>query len=174
VGLKDTLAQLESFVQLAYEMGVPTVYLQRLVFFDDKQQGQGLARPEQSLFASVTEEETRSVAEAQSLAERLGVEFHASGATSPEQSLMPKDADKPWSLCRRPWTLMYITATGNVLPCCVAPFSERDYQSIVLGNAFERPVMDIWNDYLYQKFRTSLVSDSPHDACKNCGVRWSL
>ena len=22
--------------------------------------------------------------------------------------------------CRRPWTLMYVTANGNVLPCCIA------------------------------------------------------
>jgi MoaA/NifB/PqqE/SkfB family radical SAM enzyme len=174
VGLKETLDQLDSFVRLAADMGVGEVYLQRLVFFDDNQQGQGLARPEQGLFGSLKQDEVESVAAAHELARSLRIAFHASGAASPEQSLMPRDDDNPWSDCRRPWTLMYITANGNVLPCCVAPFAERDYDSIILGNAFERPLMEIWNDYLYQKFRTELLSPGPPHACKNCGVRWSL
>ena len=174
VGLKETLDQLKAFVLLAKEMGVSEVYLQRLVFFDDHQQGQGLARPDQALFASAREDELRVIEEAHALAMEVGITFNASGAASPEQSLMPKDDDQPWSLCRRPWTLMYITANGNVLPCCIAPFAERDYTSLILGNAFEQPLMDIWNDHLYKKFRSDLQSDEPPSACKNCGVRWSL
>ncbi|HLG16594.1 MAG TPA: radical SAM protein [Blastocatellia bacterium] len=174
VGLKETIGQLEAFVRLAADMQIEEVYLQRLVFFADRQHGQGLARPEQALFGSVDEEERRLIAEARTLADKLGVEFHASGAASPEQSLMPRDQGQPWSLCRRPWTLMYITANGNVLPCCIAPFAERDYDSLILGNVFQRPLMEIWNDYLYQKFRDDLQSDHPHHACANCGVRWSL
>jgi radical SAM protein with 4Fe4S-binding SPASM domain len=174
VGLKETLDQLPAFVRLAHSMGVSEVYLQRLVFFDDEQNGNGLARSDQALFGSVKEEDARLIAEAHALAAELGVAFNASGAASPEQSLMPRDEGQPWSLCRRPWALMYITANGNVLPCCIAPFAERDYASLILGNAFERPLMEIWNDHLYQKFRTDLQSDGPHNACRNCGVRWSL
>ena len=174
VGLKETLDQLKAFVLLAKDMGVGEVYLQRLVFFDDHQRGQGLARPDQALFASARADEMQVIEEAHALASDLGIVFNASGAASPEQSLMPKDDDQPWSFCRRPWTLMYITANGNVLPCCIAPFAERDYTSYVLGNAFERPLMDIWNDHLYKKFRSDLQSDEPPSACKNCGVRWSL
>jgi radical SAM protein with 4Fe4S-binding SPASM domain len=174
VGLKETLDQLESFVRLASEMGIEEVYLQRLVFFNDTRQGQGLANAEQSLFGKLDENESRVIAGAQMLAESLGIAFHASGATSPEQSLMPRDGDRPWSLCRRPWTLMYVTANGNVLPCCLAPFIERDYDSLILGNVFERPLMEIWNNHLYQKFRADLTTESPPSACRNCGVRWSL
>ena len=174
VGLKETLGQLPAFVRLANDMGVGEVYLQRLVFFDDHQPGNGLAGPEQAVFGAVAPDETAAIAEAERLASELGISFKASGAASPEESLMPRSSDQPWSLCRRPWTLMYITANGYVLPCCVAPFSERDYDSIVLGNAFERPLMEIWNDYLYQKFRTDLLSPAPPHACQNCGVRWSL
>lgn len=174
VGLKETIVELKAFVQLASDLGVGEVYLQRLVFFDDDDNGQGLARPDQALFGSLDEEEARLVSEAHALADELGVTFHASGAASPEQSLMPREDDRPWSLCRRPWTLMYITANGNVLPCCISPFAERDYDSLILGNAFERPLMEIWNDHLYQKFRNDLQSEKPHNACANCGVRWSL
>lgn len=174
VGLKETLDQLDAFVRLAHDMQIGTVYLQRLVFFDDASQGQGLARADQALFGSVSEEESRIVDEAKQLANQLGIDFKASGAASPEQSLMPSDGDQPWSLCRRPWTLMYITANGNVLPCCLAPFAERDYDSLILGNVFERPLMEIWNEHLYRKFRADLQSKNPQSACKNCGVRWSL
>jgi radical SAM protein with 4Fe4S-binding SPASM domain len=174
VGMKETLDQLSAFVRLAHDIGVGEVYLQRLVFFEDEQHGDGLARSDQALFGSVEEQELRSIAEAQEIAARLGIVFNASGAAAPEQSLMPRDDGQPWSLCRRPWTLMYITANGNVLPCCIAPFAERNYDSLILGNAFERPLMEIWNDHLYQNFRNELQSDSPHNACRNCGVRWSL
>jgi MoaA/NifB/PqqE/SkfB family radical SAM enzyme len=174
VGLKDTLSQLAEFVRLAHEMEVGEVYLQRLVYFEDAEGAGGLASPGQALFGRIDADEGDLVAEAQSLARELGVTFHASGAAPPEESLIPREGNQPWSLCRRPWSLMYITANGNVLPCCIAPFSERDYDSIVLGNAFERPLMEIWNDYLYQKFRTDLLSPAPAHACQNCGVRWSL
>jgi radical SAM protein with 4Fe4S-binding SPASM domain len=174
VGLKETLDELEAFVRLAHEMSITQVYLQRLVFFDDERKGQGLATADQALFGRIAPEESQAIGRAHKLAESLGVAFHASGATSPEQSLMPPDAGQPWSLCRRPWTLMYVTANGNVLPCCLAPFAEREYESIILGNVFEQPLMEIWNNHLYQKFRRELVTDAPPKVCENCGVRWSL
>ena len=43
---------------------------------------------------------------------------------------------------------MYITANGNVLPCCISPFVERDYDSLILGNAFEQPLSEIWKPFL--------------------------
>ena len=41
----------------------------------------------------------------------------------------------PWSLCRRPWSLMYFTANGRALPCCIAPFSQHGYENYTLGDA---------------------------------------
>jgi radical SAM protein with 4Fe4S-binding SPASM domain len=120
------------------------------------------------------ERESAIIREAEMLARELRVTLNASGATSPEQSLMPKAKDKPWSLCRRPWTLVYITANGNVLPCCIAPFVERDYPQIILGNAFEKSLAEIWNSQRYQAFRQALLSDEPEHCCEGCGVRWSL
>jgi radical SAM protein with 4Fe4S-binding SPASM domain len=120
------------------------------------------------------EKETAIIREAERLGKELGVSLLASGATMPEQSLMPRMKDKPWSLCRRPWTLMYITANGNVLPCCIAPFVERDYDRIILGNVFEKPLKEIFNSPRYQAFRRALLSDQPEHCCEGCGVRWSL
>jgi MoaA/NifB/PqqE/SkfB family radical SAM enzyme len=74
----------------------------------------------------------------------------------------------------RPWTTAYVTANGNCLPCCISPFATTDYESLILGNLFERPFAELWNDYLYREFRVAFLGDQPHTACASCGVYWSL
>ena len=53
-------------------------------------------------------------------------------------SLKRHDDGSPWSLCRRPWTVMYFTANGRALPCCIAPFSQRGYENYTLGDATQQ------------------------------------
>jgi MoaA/NifB/PqqE/SkfB family radical SAM enzyme len=174
VGLRETIAQLPDFVRLAADIGIPEVYLQRLVHFDDGR-GQGVAVADQSLYESRSAEAAASIAAATRLGLAFGVRLRASGATTPEESLWRREGDaRPWSHCRRPWTLMYITANGNVLPCCVSPFVERDYDALVLGNAFAQPLAVIWKGEAYRRFRGALLSDAPPHCCAGCGVRWSL
>ena len=170
-GLKETVAQLPAFVRLAHELGVREVYLQRLVYFPE---GQGLARGASALFEHLDDQESAAIREAETLAAELGIAFHASGATEPEASLRKKDADRPWTLCRRPWTLMYFTAHGRALPCCIAPFSMRGYDSFTLGDATQQSLRAIWNGERYRQFRQALLSDQPPPACGSCGLRWSL
>ncbi|HVH77947.1 MAG TPA: radical SAM protein [Stellaceae bacterium] len=170
-GLKETVTQLPDFVRLARDVDVEEVYLQRLVYFPE---GQGLARPESALFAGGDDEEGRLVGEAETLARALGIKFNASGATDPTTSLAVQDEARPWALCRRPWTLMYFTAHGRAIPCCIAPFSLRGYDSFTLGDATQQSLRDIWNGPRYQQFRSALLSDAPPRACASCGLRWSL
>jgi hypothetical protein len=141
------------------------------VYFPD---GQGLARPQSSLFEHLTAEEDGLIREAEELAASLGVSFNASGATEPGTSLKQKDPMQPWSLCRRPWTLMYFTAHGRALPCCIAPFSLRGYDSFTLGDATQLTLAQIWNGAKYQEFRRALQTVQPPPSCANCGLRWSL
>jgi MoaA/NifB/PqqE/SkfB family radical SAM enzyme len=170
-GLKETIGQLSRFVALAHDCGIAEVYLQRLVYF---REGQGLAREESALFAASDSTESRLVAEAEALARRLGIKFDASGATDPVDSITQHRAPRPWSLCRRPWSLMYFTAHGRALPCCIAPFSMRGYDSFTLGDATQESLREIWNGQRYQAFRRALLSDEPSPACAGCGLRWSL
>jgi MoaA/NifB/PqqE/SkfB family radical SAM enzyme len=169
-GLKETLGQLSDFVRLAHDLRVAEVYLQRLVYFADEQ---GLARSRSALFESSFDDEAQQVREAEALAQELGVTFNASGATDPVSSLK-RQKTQPWSLCRRPWTLMYFTAHGRAIPCCIAPFSMRGYDSFTLGDATQQSLREIWNGERYQSFRTALLSDQPPPACTGCGLRWSL
>jgi MoaA/NifB/PqqE/SkfB family radical SAM enzyme len=170
-GLKETVHQLADFVRLAHAMDVPEVYLQRLVYFPE---GQGMARPDQALFAGNEDAEGALIREAEELARSLGITFNASGATDPAASLEPGETGQPWSLCRRPWTLMYITAHGRALPCCIAPFSVRGYDSFTLGDATQQNLREIWNGARYRDFREALLSECPPAACAGCGLRWSL
>ncbi len=64
-GLKETVGQLSDFVRLAHDMDVPEVYLQRLVYFPE---GQGMARPDQALFAGGDDAEGAMIREAEALA----------------------------------------------------------------------------------------------------------
>jgi MoaA/NifB/PqqE/SkfB family radical SAM enzyme len=170
-GLKETIDQLPDFVRLAHQIGVPEIHLQRLVFAPE---GQGLARAESALFEKLDGNEAKRVEEAAALAEALGVHFNASGATEPGTSLKRTVEDQPWSLCRRPWSLMYFTAHGRAIPCCIAPFSMRGYDGFTLGDATQESLRQIWNGPRYQEFRRALLSETPPAACASCGVRWSL
>jgi len=170
-GLKETIGQLPDFVRLAARIGVKEVHLQRLVFDDA---GFGKARANQALFAQAQDEESAAVQAATALAKSLGLRMNASGATEPGLSLQTAPDDKPWATCRRPWSLMYFTAHGRALPCCIAPFSARGYENYTLGDATQQSLREIWNSPAYQHFRANLVSDTPPKPCQHCGLRWSL
>jgi MoaA/NifB/PqqE/SkfB family radical SAM enzyme len=167
--LRENLPELPDLVRLAWRLGVGEVYVQRLVFH-----GRGLARRKESLFRALHAAEAGYLAQAEALAAELGVALQASGATSPRDSLEAVDAERPWARCRRPHTLMYITANGNVLPCCFSPFTVHDYAGLILGNAFRSPLVKIWQGAAYRRFRAALQSQEPPEACDRCGVCWSL
>jgi MoaA/NifB/PqqE/SkfB family radical SAM enzyme len=172
-GLKETIADLPAFVRVAADIGVKEVYLQRLVYFESDSIGN--ARPDQALFEQMTADEAVYIDEAAALARSLGMTFSASGAASePGMSLTRASDGSPWSLCRRPWSVMYFTANGRALPCCIAPFSQRGYENYTLGDATQQSLREIWDGPGYSSFREALLSDQPPAACANCGLRWSL
>jgi MoaA/NifB/PqqE/SkfB family radical SAM enzyme len=159
-GLRESVEQLPAFVQVAAEIGVKEVYLQRLVFFAESAIGK--AQPDQALFERLTQEEAAYLKQAEDL------------AREPELSLKGSGDGSPWSLCRRPWSLMYFTANGRALPCCIAPFSQHGYDNYTLGHAGHQSLREIWNGPAYRDFRAALLSDKPPESCANCGLRWSL
>jgi radical SAM protein with 4Fe4S-binding SPASM domain len=172
-GLRETIEELPDFVGVAAEAGVKEVHLQRLVFFNDK--AIGMARPDQALYEKLSQDESVHIDRATTLAKSLGITFSASGgASEPGVSLKRNDTGSPWSLCRRPWTVMYFTANGRALPCCIAPFSQRGYENYTLGDATQQSLREIWNGPAYSDFRKALKSNKPPEACASCGLRWSL
>ena len=114
-GLKETIAELPAFVQVAADIGVKEVYLQRLVFFEQRCHRARPARP-----GALRADDARRSGPSRRrdrACPQPGITFNASGAASePGMSLERHDDGSPWSLCRRPWTVMYFTANGRALP----------------------------------------------------------
>ncbi len=176
VANRATLRQLPALIRLAASIGVHEVYIQRLTFAVQREQRYGMATPEHAVFGTLSTGEMCILQECAKLANELGVDLEASGATTPAGSLRAEcDSEhRPWWSCLRPWTTTYVTANGNVLPCCMAHWADTNYESLMLGSIWERPFAEIWNDAPYQAWREALLGDHPSRACSGCGVFWSL
>ena len=175
-GMRENIEELPDLIRLAHRMGIKEVYVQRMVYYLDHDHAPGLMDAGHALFDDFDELADRCIAEAELIAKEHEIILRASGATDPRRSLsaaMLRD-HQPWRGCLRPWTTAYVTANGNCLPCCISPFATNDYQSLKMGNLFEKSFDEIWNDERYQAWRTSLLSDQPPAPCKGCGVHWSL
>jgi MoaA/NifB/PqqE/SkfB family radical SAM enzyme len=173
IAMRENLHELLDVVRLSHGVGITEFYMQRFVYF-----GTGLGVEEQSLYHRLKEAETRIIEEAEALCRELGMEFHAAGASTPIEMMSREvQSSRPWSECRRPTTLSYITANGNVLSCCFIPFVSHSYPQTgqyILGNAFEQPFTEIWNGAPYNEFRRRILTDQPFDCCRGCGSKWSL
>lgn len=167
--LRDNIDEIPGLVPLAVRTDACGIHLQRLVY-----NGLGLATAGQSLHGRLARREAELIRTTEEAARAAGIDFSASGATAPEASLTPASERRPWSACRRPWTLVYVTVHGNVLPCCIAPWITERYDGIVLGNLFEKSLEDVWWGERYGAFREALPTDAPPEPCRGCGVRWSL
>ena len=173
LGTRDNIAELPGVIALAAELGIEEVYLQRLVYFQDDN-GYGIARSTQTLQDSA-DSSSEVIRKSQEMAVRMGIRFTASGRSEPLESLQGEtEAGWPWARCYRPFTLMYITANGNVLPCCISPFSTVDYNAIILGNVFKNSLEKIWQGPKYENFRQRHQTGTPPKSCRGCGVQWSL
>ena len=177
VATRENIEELPDLVRMAARIGVPEVYLQRMVYFAGEQERQyGMAREELAIFGQDARRQEEIITTCEALSQELGVAFRASGARDPRSSLAAARAslEAPWQACMRPFTTAYVTANGNCLPCCISPFTTADYESLILGNLFERPFEEIWNGESYTAFRRAFLSRHHHKACANCGVYWSL
>jgi MoaA/NifB/PqqE/SkfB family radical SAM enzyme len=170
--MRENLQELPRLIELAHQHGVPEIYLQRLVYFE-----QGLAASKQALFHRSTPEELALIRRCEETCREYGIVFKAAGASTPLQSITQDFGARPWSGCRRPYSLTYITSSGNVLSCCFAPFGHRSareyYEERVLGNVFQEPIEQIWQGERYNAFRRAFESDHPARHCSQCGVNWS-
>ena len=173
LGTKENIAELPDLLKLAADIGIGEVHLQRLVYFQDHE-GYGVARCDKTLQGS-DDAALELIHDSRLMATQLGIRFNASGLSNPLESVQADSAVKmPWSKCYRPQTLMYITANGNVLPCCISPFSTTDHSSIILGNVFDSSLEEIWSCSKYTYFRDRLQTETPPKSCRGCGVLWSL
>ncbi len=164
---RSNIGELPGLVEMAADLGIPQVYLQRLVTSE-----QGLATRSQSLFGA--DDAEAPIQQAERLAAERGVQLLGSGAGAAAGSLLRAAGEAPWRGCRRPWSLMYVTANGNVLPCCISPFTAAPYKSLVLGNVLREELDTVWNGAPYRSWRGAMLDGEPPEACRGCGTAWCL
>jgi len=170
--MRENFLELPQVVELAAAASVPEVYVQRFIYF-----GKGLATKDQALFLSMREQERAALHAAEQRCQELGIAFTATGSTEPVSYLgrhTTIHSTQPRKGCRRPYSLAYITAHGNVYSCCFAPFTPGPLSKKKLGNVFDAPFELIWNGEAYQAFRAAFESDTPSPQCADCGTKWSL
>ncbi|HEU0166733.1 MAG TPA: radical SAM protein [Chloroflexota bacterium] len=172
-GVRDNIDELPEVIEHAGRLGVDEVHLTRMVFF-----GEGFAVEDQSIYnanEALRQHVAAVVARCARRSRELGVTFSGAGALPPDEYVAgPQAALHPWQGCRRPWRLGYVTANGNLLPCCIAPFTEVPYDDIILGNIRELGFNAVWNGERYATFRQRHQSAEPPEACRRCGQDWSL
>jgi MoaA/NifB/PqqE/SkfB family radical SAM enzyme len=169
--MRENLDELPDVARLVAGIGADEFYVQRLVYFDE-----GLAVETQSIYRNLTARETGLIAEAEAICRAAGIGFAASGGNDPRESLHGDEATaaRPWMSCNRPWYLAYVTAHGDMLPCCFAPFITTDLAPVTLGNVLRDSLASVWNGAAYQEFRRRFQTDTPASICAGCGSKWSV
>ncbi|HVP19569.1 MAG TPA: radical SAM protein [Spirochaetia bacterium] len=173
---RSRLVLLPELLRLAARVGVPEVYLQRLVTF-----GRGTAVGGESIFGKRDGGWAKILCESEKLSRELGVRLWSSGDTKPTGAHLPLPR-RPWSQCYRPFRNAYIQADGNFLPCCITPFSMGpmreqlgpNLEKLFLGNIFSQSFAEVWRGRRYEAFRNAFDSDNPWPCCSRCGTDWSL
>jgi radical SAM protein with 4Fe4S-binding SPASM domain len=69
--------------------------------------------------------------------------------------------------CQWPFNATWITADGEVTPCC----NLHDPRQIRFGNAFTEPLATVWLNDAYREFRVRYRADAV-TACHTCPVHW--
>lgn len=168
--LHENLLELADLVRLAGSIGACEVNLQRLVF-----NGLGLAVAEQSVYGNLPDRQEEVLAACRAAAAEVGIALTGSGGTAGEGAIGEGGhGDQAWRSCRRPWKVLYVTAHGTMLPCCIAPFATTDTRAIVLGDVLRDGVAHTWNGPVMRDFRARHQSDDPPVPCAPCGSLWSL
>ena len=66
--------------------------------------------------------------------------------------------------CSWPWNSTYLSAEGEVVPCCII----GDPKVVSMGNINKTSFNDIWNSEKYNIMRNNIKSNKLDDFCKNC------
>ena len=80
--------------------------------------------------------------------------------------------DKPCCSKCTAWIMPFIFVTGEVIPCCAAneANSRARQKALSMGNIFETPMKEIWDNGKYTDLKNSLYKGKFPEVCQDCCV----
>jgi MoaA/NifB/PqqE/SkfB family radical SAM enzyme len=192
--MRSNLHELPALVRLAHAHRVPAILVQRLssdltqpdlpqryIPIRDYVSSAELAPPDLG-------EAGRVFDAARDEAARLGVRLHL-------PRLAPRDAAERGARCDWPWSQIYLTAAGELLPCCMVATADRARwgnvfdtagdSAVHTGDAPAEPVITAdgalpapppngllaqWHSPAAQAFRAALSGPQPPAVCRSCAL----
>lgn len=162
---QDNIDHLVDAVRLADKLNIPGIYVQYLEYIDREER-------KEKLVGNITYAKLKNTLfEADKVATKLGITSNINIWMRDFDLFMnkmgPKDNFKPnHKKCYFPWFSSWIDADGTVRPCPIIPW-QKDVAH--MGNVFNEPFNDIWNNTKYQELRASLArGERPTEPCQTC------
>ncbi len=149
--LYDNIRELPDIVEIAHDLGVDRVKVCFMVMRDNDPERRSL------WFHKALANEY--LERAQELAERYGLKTKFYKRFDLNDAHVERA--EPGKDCRFLWEEAWVKVDGDVVPCC-------NIDAPVVGNIYDTPFVDIWNNRLYQDMRKRVWSRTPYECCENC------
>jgi radical SAM protein with 4Fe4S-binding SPASM domain len=166
VAMRQNFDELPQLVRLAANLGVDGIFVQNLCHdYGDVKTSERYSKVrefsrEQSLLFAPLSKVTSTFAEAEAEADSYHVELRL-------PRLRPRGSfTSDTQPCDWPWTGVYITYDGFVMPCCMISTPDR----LNFGNILESSFESIWNSERFSAFRERLRTEDPPEVCGACSV----
>lgn len=165
--MRANLPELPALVRLLHDHGVHELLVQRLAseLDDGDDRYIPIRRYVESAELQPADlgEAERVFAQARDVAAGLGFSLHL-------PRLLPRADAAP--RCRWPWEQLYITAAGEMLPCCMVATADRARFGRVFSDDAAQPAdpRAVWQGDAARDFRAALDGDEPPAVCRGCAL----
>lgn len=161
--MRDNLAELPDIVRLAADVGVPSVFVQRLAHDFSEAALPARYAPMRDFVAAQTTEALpaadveRAFARARAAADDCRVSLRLPRIDAAATPVNPRGCD--W-----PITGAYVSWRGEAMPCCMVGTPDRAN----FGSMLDHGPAAVWSGAAFEDFRARLASGDPPDLCRGC------
>jgi len=148
---KFNINQIESVVQRAYDLNIHCVRFQIMQNWATESSTTVHDRIASNVITDLSFL-IKQLKSAKWLGNKLGIETEIVG-----------NEDFNYTQCIWPFSRMYITWSGEIVPCCMRPNPHFSY-----GNILKQSLQKIWNGSNYELLREKLKKSYPGEMCKFC------
>jgi radical SAM protein with 4Fe4S-binding SPASM domain len=156
VVMRDSIAELPRLVDLAAEYGAKEVIVNDLIVFFDAMKSQALDYTDPLCVRFFSEAEERARVHGVQLFLPCAYRFKK------EKERVLTSNTPRINICTEPWSGFWLTADGEVTPCC--------YWMNPMGNLQDHDFSVIWNNQKYQALRRVINTPKRSSHCKQCAI----